>query len=629
VRTRYPSRGILGNGAETLIIGEGVATVLSASRATGHPGIAAFSDANLVAVAQAIRTLHPAANLIILADLVKVTGAPNPRAIEAARLVGGNLAVPDFGPERTPNAKDFNDMARTLGDEAVAVAIANSRVVSTDIEQSKVAASWKEPQPLKAKVEPEPYPIEALPVTVRAAVEEVAAFVKAPVVLIASSALAAVSIAVQAHVDVKRAERLQGPTSLFLLTIADSGERKSTCDGFFMQPIRIYQQRQAEAMKPVLARFEADMSGWTAERDGLLTAIKIASRKGQDCTPFKVDLAVVQNRKPQAPRVPRLLLGDETPENLGFRLMTEWPSAGIVSAEAATVLGAHGMSKDSVMRNLGLYNILWDGGEHSVGRRTSESYTIKGASLTTALQIQAAPLQSFLAKAGVLARGTGWFARFLIAWPQSTQGFRPFTEAPAHWPKLAAFHQRIEGILARDVAIDPDGALSPAVMSLSPDAKDAWTAFHDAIEKELASGGELYDVRDVASKTADNAARLAALFQVLEHGVGGIIGFDAFDDASRIAAWHLYESRRFFGELTLPPTLVDANRIDRWVIDHCMLEGTASVSKNHVRQSGPIRVTRELDAGLAELVARSRVRVNMVGRTETIEVNPALITVRQ
>ena len=32
-----------------------------------------------------------------------------------------------------------------------------------------------------------------------------------------------------------------------------------------------------------------------------------------------------------------------------------------------------------------------------------------------------------------------------------------------------------------------------------------------AIESELASGGELYDVRDVASKSADNAARLAAL----------------------------------------------------------------------------------------------------------------------
>ena len=75
--------------------------------------------------------------------------------------------------------------------------------------------------------------------------------------------------------------------------------------------------------------------------------------------------------------------------------------------------------------------------------------------------------------------------------------------------------------------ITDDGALSPAPMSLAPDAKAAWIAFHDTIERELASGGELFDVRDVASKSADNAARLAALFQIFEHGLGGAIGWNA------------------------------------------------------------------------------------------------------
>ncbi|MDP2783291.1 MAG: DUF3987 domain-containing protein [Sulfurimicrobium sp.] len=89
---------------------------------------------------------------------------------------------------------------------------------------------WPEPQPLAAKVAAEPYPFDALPETIRAAVEEVQGFTKAPVPLVASSALAALSLAIQAHADVKRAEKLAGPVGLFLLTIADSGERKSTCD---------------------------------------------------------------------------------------------------------------------------------------------------------------------------------------------------------------------------------------------------------------------------------------------------------------------------------------------------------------------------------------------------------------
>lgn len=112
--------------------------------------------------------------------------------------------------------------------------------------------AWPEPQPLTVQIEAEPYPLDALPAKIAAAVHEVAGFVKAPLPMVASSALAALSLAAQAHVDVKRAEKLHGPCSLFLLTIADSGERKSTCDGFFTSPIRNYQEEQAVLMKPEL-----------------------------------------------------------------------------------------------------------------------------------------------------------------------------------------------------------------------------------------------------------------------------------------------------------------------------------------------------------------------------------------
>lgn len=128
-----------------------------------------------------------------------------------------------------------------------------------------------------------------------------------------------------------------------------------------------------------------------------------------------------------------------------------------------------------------------------------------------ALQVQEPTLREFFARSGALARGTGFLARFLVTWPESTQGHRPFTEAPANWPHLAASHQRIAAILANPTPMDEEGALSPALMMLAPDAKKAWVEFHDAVESELASGGELYDVRDLASKTADNAVRLAAL----------------------------------------------------------------------------------------------------------------------
>ena len=60
----------------------------------------------------------------------------------------------------------------------------------------------------------------------------------------------------------------------------------------------------------------------------------------------------------------------------------------------------------------------------------------------------------------------------------------------------------------QDAPINEGGSLTPPMLSLESDAKAAWVEFHDAIEGELSTGGELYDVRDVASKSADNAVRL-------------------------------------------------------------------------------------------------------------------------
>jgi putative DNA primase/helicase len=134
-------------------------------------------------------------------------------------------------------------------------------------------------------------------------------------------------------------------------------------------------------------------------------------------------------------------------------------------------------------------------------------------------------------------------------------------------------------------------------------------------------------VRDVASKSADNATRLAALFHVFEHGAGGAIGLEAFEGASRIAAWHLHESRRFFGELALPPELADAARLDGWLIEACRRERASSLCKNEVRQYGPLRDDPRLAAALREVTELGRVRLGKDGRRSIVEVNPALMEV--
>ena len=170
--------------------------------------------------------------------------------------------------------------------------------------------------------------------------------------------------------------------------------------------------------------------------------------------------------------------------------------------------------------------------------------------------------------------------------------------------------------------IGSNGVLEPTVMSLSSRAKQAWVRYHDAVESELSASGEFYDVRDVASKSADNAVRLAGLFEMLE-GWGNTISERAFESASVIAAWHLQESRRFFGELALSPELQDAVRLECWLLEYA--KGVDAVTTRYAQQYGPIRDKTRREAALKELEELDRLKVKQVGKSKVICINPELI----
>lgn len=120
------------NGAEEgpLLIGEGVATVLSACMATGYAGLVAFNAGNLKAVAEAARARHPERTIILLADNdctfsdgLKREGEANTgvfMAREAAQAIGARLAV---CPAIDGRSTDFNDLHQARGLEAVREAV--------------------------------------------------------------------------------------------------------------------------------------------------------------------------------------------------------------------------------------------------------------------------------------------------------------------------------------------------------------------------------------------------------------------------------------------------------------------------------------------------------------------------
>ncbi|MBN3846100.1 DNA replication protein [Paraburkholderia sp. Ac-20342] len=101
-----------------ILIAEGMATALSASRATGWFAVAALSSANLSLVATGLRERYPDADLIVLGEL----GRGETQARQAAEDAQARVVWPQFDADeriddKVPN--DFCDMAVLSGFHAV------------------------------------------------------------------------------------------------------------------------------------------------------------------------------------------------------------------------------------------------------------------------------------------------------------------------------------------------------------------------------------------------------------------------------------------------------------------------------------------------------------------------------
>lgn len=627
----------IGKPGGVLCIVEGYATGASVHETTGLPVAVAFNAGNLEAVARSLRARMPDVSIVICADDDAGTeGNPGlTKAREAARAVGGFVALPDFGPDRPEGATDFNDLARHRGAEAVREAVERASAPEAPNHQpstpNAVAAdpvsAWPDPEPLTAGDDAMPYPIAALPPDIREAVEEVVAFVQCPAALAGCSALSALSLAGQALADVERVPGLlKGPSSLYLLAVADSGERKSTCDGYFLEPIRIWEREEAERWQSEMTRCAAEFAAWEERKAGIKARIRTAAKDGTSCDAATRELAEVEAAAPKRVRVPRLIHSDATPEALAWGLAKGWPSGGVMSSEAGIVFGGHAMGRESVMRNLSQLNVLWDGGALRVERRTSESFTLDGARLTMGLAVQPETVRQFVEGTKGLARGSGFAARFLIAAPESTQGTRLFRDAPA-WRYLPAFAGRLRALLAIRPNLDESGALAPALLAFSAGARAAWRAFHDDVERELRKSGAMADLRDVGSKAADNVARMAALFHLYANGPEGEIQAPAVEAAAWIVTWHLYQARAFLGDVAAPRELSTARKLDAWLRDRCAREGVSEISRRTIQNEGPntVRGSTGLESALATLADAHRVRQVEDGRRKLVLINPALL----
>lgn len=455
-----------------------------------------------------------------------------------------------------------------------------------------------EPQPLLREIpQGAPYPIDALgPLAAAAmAVHDIS---QAPVAIAAQSALSVASLAVQAHANV---ETLGGdaPCSLFCLTIAESGERKSTCDRLLMRGAREFERDQEALYKPALAEWLAAKELLEAKRKRLLA--EIASGKDPIKALAAEDALRAMGPLPAAPLLPALLVQEPTFEATVKLFLAGRPSLGLFSDEAGGFIGGHAMNSDNRLKTIAGFSTLWGGDPLNRARAGDGCATLRGRRLAAHLMAQPVAARPLLADPQ--ASGQGFLARFLVTEPLSAIGTRL---RKGHDPEsdraVAAFAARLRCILEAPLPTGEEPQeLAPVRLLLSDGAKKLLWRFYEAAERAQGPGAPMEQVRSYASKSAEQACRIAGVLTLWSDLQAPEVTPEAMGWGVALAQFYLGEACRLVDAGAVSEGTAKAEALRQWLVTRWPHDDVATVE---ILNRGPnaLREREKLNEPLAALV---------------------------
>ncbi len=443
------------------------------------------------------------------------------------------------------------------------------------------------PQPLDIKAtiaDAAEFPIEALPPLLRDAILAIEAIAQVPVSLAAQSVLSAASLAAQGFINVETITGQFVPVSLFLFTIAASGDRKSTSDRLAIQPVKDREEHLA-------VRYETEKLNFSIAEAAHKAATQKAKTQAKGVQAIKE--ALEDCGKPPIPPVQPLLTADE-PTGPGLqRLFAEaMSSLGLFSDEGATFLGGWAMQEENQAATGGMLSKLWDGSAIKRIRADKENGTqiLYGRRLSLHLMVQPDIAGKLLGNKAV--RSQGLLSRILPVAPKSLKGSRFYREpSEERRTQLRAYQSRLGRMLEQEFNYrDPTSrALDLAIVNLTPEARAKLIAFSDHCERHIGPGGKYEQISDFASKMTENAARLAAVISFFVGGRSVItegLSERAVSCGIALVEFYASEASRLYGTPSVDDDTANAAALIDWIRKRELTH----VGKQFLNRHGPTQV---------------------------------------
>ncbi len=431
--------------------------------------------------------------------------------------------------------------------------------ITTNAEEYKP----EEPQPLRKKMgEPKLFPVDILPLVLSNAVKAIHNKIQAPLPICAQSVLATASLAVQGHANVVLPMGQERPLSCSFLSIAESGDRKSSADNEAMFPITEYQKTLNEQYQKDLISYKNNKEIYECEKQQLLKGKNKKSYNPEDL------LKKLNNLKEPIPPIPPLLIcEDPTLEGLHKFMATSHPSLGLFTTEGSQFLGGYSMGKDHKLKSAGALSKLWDGGNLITRIRAGDSPLIlSGKRLSLHLMSQPEIARQLLSDEEL--QDQGLLSRFLIVAPQSLAGTR-FSKRLDQTVEVGInkYHSFIRDLLNVKLPLKEKiySELEFRALHLTEKAKEIWFSYSDEIERKLIAGGQMEPIKSLANKLPEHAARLAGILSLIED-----INCKEIDEKNlcaglELAQYYAEERLRLTGAYRVPKAILLAERLLNWL----------------------------------------------------------------
>lgn len=435
-----------------------------------------------------------------------------------------------------------------------------------DVIAQRIKHASESPRPLVRAIEPaQPYPLAALG-PLRTAAEAIEAHTKAPVAICAQSVLGAVSLVTQAHADVVLPSGQTRPTSLFLMTIAASGERKSAVDALALRAIY---EREAElrlAYETETSAYKAAYAIWEERQAQAKSELRSAGRKrGEAAVAAEANLRAT-GTAPEPPLAPILICPEPTFEGYCKLTAMGHPALGLFSAEGGSFIGGFGMSKDQKLKTAAGISSVWDGDPIKRVRAGDGAMVLAGRRMS--LHLMAQPDVAARMVDDELLRNQGLLSRLLVVAPASTAGTRIFADPPeSARHDLRRYDEHLDGLIRHPLPLREQSRneLVPRKLGMTSEARAVWIALHDHVERDLGQDGEFSPIPGLANKAAEHAARLSATLALWADVTAKEIDAEIMGYGALLVQHYLAESLRLRSIAATHGILRLAQRVLDWL----------------------------------------------------------------